>query len=327
MRSLRLAAILFATSIASPALAAPSKVACVGASATAGTGSTPGHHYPDDLGTLLGPSYLVHNFGVGSTTMLKAGNPSYWNTPALQSALAFAPDIAVFWFGGNDSKYPLWEMHGTEFLSDYESMVRQFQALPSHPRTFIILSIVIHDVYGIRKQIVDNQIVPLLRQAAAETGSGVVDVHDALAGHPEDFPDGVHPNDMGALAVAQLVQAALLAPPDDGGAADAGSSGSGEGGNAANDAAADEDGDLDAATPAPAPADAPSSAMGPSPDAGSPAGAAGSPPAPTGSSVAAGGGGCGCRSAPADAPRPWLAVMGLLIPCWRRARRRVRRSH
>jgi acyl-CoA thioesterase I len=216
VRAHQLAALVCAVATPGLAVAAPTKIACVGASTTSGDGSTPGHHYPDELQRLEGAAAAVQNFGVSGTTMLRATTTSYWNTPQFTQALAYQPDVVVIWFGGNDAKPENWTTHSGEFLGDYEAMIHMFQALPSHPRTYVVLSLLTHDTEGIPKMVVDDQVVPLCRQAAAETGSGIVDVHDDLADHPEYFPDGIHPDDMGTIAVAQLVHAEINAPPDGG---------------------------------------------------------------------------------------------------------------
>jgi lysophospholipase L1-like esterase len=211
-----LAAVVVAASIPGAAVAAKIKIACVGASTTSGDGSTAGHHYPDELQRLEGTAAEVRNFGVSGTTMLRAVSASYWNTPQLSQAVAYQPDVAVIWFGGNDAKPENWTAHGAEFLGDYEAMIRMFQALPSHPRTYVVLSLLTRDTEGIPKAVVDGQVIPLCRQAAAETGSGIVDVHDDLASHPEYFPDGIHPDDQGTVAVATLVYEVISASPDAG---------------------------------------------------------------------------------------------------------------
>jgi len=192
--------------------AAKTKIACVGASTTSGDGSSAGHHYPDELQRLVAPDGEVKNFGVSGTTMLRNVSASYWKTPALGQALAYVPDVVIIWFGGNDAKPENWTAHKGEFLGDYEAMLQMFQALPSHPRTYVVLSLLTRDTEGIPKAVVDGEVIPLVRQAAADTGSGIVNVHDDLVGHPEYFPDGIHPNDTGTIAVAKLVYAALSAP-------------------------------------------------------------------------------------------------------------------
>jgi lysophospholipase L1-like esterase len=240
-------AAVLALSLPGAVAAAKTKIACVGASTTSGDGSSAGHHYPDELQRLEGTDAEVRNFGASGTTMLRAVSASYWNTTQFTQALAYQPDIAIIWFGGNDAKPENWTTHKGEFLGDYEAMIRMFQALPSHPRTYVVLSLLTRDTEGIPKAVVDNEVVPLCRQAAAETGSGVVDVHDDLASHPEYFPDGIHPDDMGTVAVAKLVYAVISAPPD----------------AAAPDGAGD--GPLADATPAEAPSPSEGGAAGSSP--------------------------------------------------------------
>ncbi len=209
MRAARLlvavgAAIVVAAT-ASIAQAAAIRVACVGASTTSGDGSSAGHHFPDELGIALGPAYDVTNFGVSGTTMLKTGDDPYWNHPQLQQALAFQPDIAVIWFGGNDAKPQNWTGHMAEFITDYEAMVHAFQALPTQPRIYLMLSMVTHDTEGIPKAVLEQQVLPEVGQVGADTGSILVNYHDAFIGFPQFFPDGIHPNDAGTSAIGRFV--------------------------------------------------------------------------------------------------------------------------
>src|SRR5258708_4812624 len=145
LRSLRLplavALVVVVGSWARPA-AAGRRVAGVGASTTWGDGSTAGHHFPDELGRSLGAAFQVRNFGVSGTTVLRKGDTPYW--PHLPAAVAYAPDLAVFWFGGNDAKPQNWNAHQNEVIGDYEDMLHMFTALPTHTRLFIFKSIVSH---------------------------------------------------------------------------------------------------------------------------------------------------------------------------------------
>jgi acyl-CoA thioesterase I len=188
------------------------KVAAVGASTTAGSGSSAGHHYPDELQRLLGAEYEVRNFGVGGTTLLRKGKPSYWATDEFKAALAYQPDIALIWFGGNDAKAENWTPYKGEFLGDYVSMIRMFQSLPTKPRTFVSVSVLMKDTGDIRKAVVDNEIGPLVRQAGAMTSSVVIDLRSQFETHPEYFnADGIHPNDRGTAAIAKYVHGVLIA--------------------------------------------------------------------------------------------------------------------
>ena len=300
------------------------EVACVGASTTSGDGSSAGHHYPDELQRLLGAGYVVTNFGVSGTTILKATTTPYWTTSAFTQALGSDPQIVIIWFGGNDAKPENWTAHKGEFLGDYEDMVRQFQGLPSHPRTFVVLSLLVHDTEGIPKAVVDDEVIPLVRQAAAETGSGIIDVHDDLADHPEYFPDGIHPDDDGTIAVAKLAYAALTAPASVDGAAPTDATGDTSG--AETSGAPDADASGSGATDAASPTDAVSAGAG-----GSASGAAGSSgsvvdgAAPGAAGTGAGGGeggGCSLSTSAAGAAGSVLAVAAMAFGLLFRTRRR-----
>jgi hypothetical protein len=212
----------------SPKASAAIKVSCIGASNFAGDGSSTGHHVPDELGRALGANYAVENLGVSGTVILFQGDLPYWNgqpgyLPHLQPALNSAPDIALFWFGGNDAKAVNWTTHADEFIPNYEETLSLFQAMPSKPKIFIFKSMVIHDVEGIPKTVLEMEVLPKIDTISHDTGAIVVPYHDAFINHPEYFPDGVHPNNAGTLAIGQwlanFIVTSLNSPPaPDGGA-------------------------------------------------------------------------------------------------------------
>ena len=161
----------------------------------------------------------MRNFGLSSAGALKQGNPTYWNSAEFKAATTFAPDIVVDWLGGADSKVENWEPHKAEFLADYVALIKYFQDLPSHPRTIVLVSVALRDQDGVRKTVVENEINPLQRKGAADTGSAVVEVGMAVAGHPENSADGVHLKAVGYEAVAKAVQKVILMAPADAGVA------------------------------------------------------------------------------------------------------------
>ena len=214
------AIVLTASLSTTPASAATLKVACTGTSAMMGLGSTTGHHAPDEMGKVLGAGFEVHNYGVQGTTAIASISSSYAATSQMKAALALNPDIVLFWFGGNDSFAGTWEAHKTEFKADYTSLVHAFQALPSHPKTFLVRLWVFVDT-PVRRTVIDQEILPIIDQIGAETGSTLIDYRAAFAMHPEYFPDGMHPNDTGTLAIGKLfadvVTKTLAAGDSDGG--------------------------------------------------------------------------------------------------------------
>ena len=113
-------------------------------------------------------------------------------------------------------------------------MVDHFAQLATHPLVYLALPpTAYNNSYQISGTVIHDQIVPILEQVAAAKGIPTIDVNTTTAGHPELFPDGVHPNDDGYKLVAQVMYAGLLSPGDGGfggGGGEEGASGGAAGG-------------------------------------------------------------------------------------------------
>jgi lysophospholipase L1-like esterase len=187
----------------------PIRVACIGASITAGAGAAPHKSYPDQLQALLGPRWDVKNFGVSGRTVTKKGDHPYWNEKAFTEAQTFNPDVVIICLGSNDTKPKNW-VHHDEFLADYRALIATFKNLASKPRVFAcrLPPVPPPGNYGINETNLDVEL-PLIDQAAAAENAEVIDMHASLAGHPELFVDRVHPNTAGAALLAQAAAKAL----------------------------------------------------------------------------------------------------------------------
>jgi lysophospholipase L1-like esterase len=167
------------------------------------------------LSQKLGSRYVVHNFGVSGTTLLKHGNLPYWNQSELAASAAWKPDIVVIELGTNDAK-PINVAHYGEFLADYVALIHYYDTLSSHPRVFVSLPPTLY-VDSVTKpsypteQHLATYLLPKIRAAAVQRHAVVVDVHAATAGKAQMFADGVHPNAAGASIIAQTVYAAIYA--------------------------------------------------------------------------------------------------------------------
>jgi lysophospholipase L1-like esterase len=211
------------------AAAEVTRVACVGDSITFGYGLQ--QTYPAKLGHWLGTNYDVRNFGVSATTLLHRGDYPYIGRPAYTNALDFKADIVVIDFGANDSKHPNdgsldatnavnnWQ-HKADFAGDYKEMIAAFRA--ANPAAKIFICYPTPDFpgrWGINEKTIRDEMIPMIRAVADETGASVIDLHSALAGRAELFPDTVHPNDEGAKLMAAEIFRALTggtAPEDKG---------------------------------------------------------------------------------------------------------------
>ena len=185
----------------------PVRVACVGDSITEGVGTQnpKTDSYPARLQEILGSGWNVQNFGVGGRTMLRKADP-FDHHPALGSN----PAIVIIALGTNDSKTPIWSGHKNEFVDDYVAMIKEFQALPSHPKVFACLPPpAFPGNWGITEEVIRDEVIPAIKQAAQLTSIEVIDLHTPLLESKAWFPDTVHPNEEGAKRIAELVRKAF----------------------------------------------------------------------------------------------------------------------
>ena len=181
------------------------RVACVGDSITGGT------EYPADLWMLLGSTnYTVGNFGVGgSTAALDSWNP-YINNSAFQEAKEFQPNIVIIMLGTNDAN-PLIRPNNGSFVNDYVKLVEEFQVLSSKPNIYLVKPppIFCNGTTPSAEYFRDN-VIPTIEQVANQTNLPIIDVYSALANYSEFFRDGVHPDEQGAILIANEIYKAIL---------------------------------------------------------------------------------------------------------------------
>ena len=181
------------------------RVACVGDSITGGT------EYPADLWMLLGSAnYTVGNFGVGgSTAALDSWNP-YINNSAFQEAKEFQPNIVIIMLGTNDAN-PLIRRSNGSFVNDYIQLVEEFQALSSKPKIYLVKPppIFCNGTTPSAEYFRDN-VIPTIEQVANQMDLQIIDVYSALVNYSEFFRDGIHPDEQGAILIANEIYKALI---------------------------------------------------------------------------------------------------------------------
>lgn len=200
------------------------RVACVGDSITYGAAlrDRATEAYPVRLAQLLGTNYQVHNFGVNATTLLVDGDRPYIRTAAYTNALALNPDVVVINLGTNDSKHrgdgmpesekaiDNWR-YGTNYVRDYKALIAAFRAAAPAATIYVCLPTPTYPGrWGINGRTIRDEIIPMIRQVAKETRVEIIDLHGALSGKPELFPDKIHPNHEGMELMAAVVGQAVL---------------------------------------------------------------------------------------------------------------------
>lgn len=198
----------------------PIKVACIGDSITYGSSGVGGRvnaagRYPNQLQALLGEDYLVQNFGVSGACMINTGTDSgnakkgYIYQSSYTNSQNFQPDIVIIKLGTNDSKALNWDTMSGSYVNDALAMIQSYRNLDSEPMVYIATSATVlegKNNYGIQRDVVHNEIVPLQKQIAQTAGTGLIDVHKATENATTDqFPDRVHGNKDGYAMIAQAV--------------------------------------------------------------------------------------------------------------------------
>lgn len=189
------------------------KIFSDGDSITYGAGASDGmtKSYAPILAGLLGAGYTVQRDGVSGATLLKKGQPSYFNTQGVNNTIQANPDIITILLGTNDSKPGNW-VYRDEFVADYLSLIDTYRSLPSAPDIYPCLPPPAEELPGdIRGSVIANEVIPRILEAARQRNLPVIDLHtpflDTLRAL---FPDGIHPNDEGHRIIGTRIRDAII---------------------------------------------------------------------------------------------------------------------
>lgn len=193
------------------------RIACVGDSITYGATIRDKSHdsYPAQLGTMLGRKYSVKNFGASGYTLQESCDRPYTSHKRYKKSLDFKPNVVLIMLGTNDTKPYNW-ISTEAFQDDYRQLILSYQELPSRPDVILMTPASVFPEnfnpakpYKIRAGVA-GEAAKAVRELAKELGLPFIDIHEVTASHPEFFlQDGVHPNELGAKAIAQTVYEAL----------------------------------------------------------------------------------------------------------------------
>jgi sialate O-acetylesterase len=183
------------------------KVACIGNSVTFGlTHKNPRlTSYPSQLQVRLGDDYLVQNFGVSGTTLLKKGHRPYFKESAFSAMLSFVPDIAIIHLGLNDTDPRDWPNYSDDFLADYSWLIDTIRKTNPSVKIFVCkLSPISSDHPRFKSGTRDWywQIQSLISKVAGVNNTGIIDFNAVLYPRPDLLPDGLHPNEEGSAILA-----------------------------------------------------------------------------------------------------------------------------
>lgn len=188
----------------------PIKIACVGDSITEGHGLAVQSKtaYPVVLDSLLGNGYVALNLGRSATTLQKKGDFPYWIAKEFSSVFTFHPDIIVIKLGTNDTKPYNW--NAENFTNDYQALIDTFLTISPKPTIFLCYPApVFRSNWGINDSTVVHGVIPAISSIAEANNLQIIDLYKGLIDQSVNFPDGIHPNEEAARALALLVAGAI----------------------------------------------------------------------------------------------------------------------
>ncbi|KAA3932084.1 xylanase, partial [Bacteroides ovatus] len=97
-----------------------------------------------------------------------------------------------------------------DFTKDLQTMVDAFKALPAQPKIYLCYPSKAYQTGdNINDDIISKQIIPMIKKVAKKNNLSVIDLHAAMDGMPQLFPDKIHPNEEGAKVMAKAVYQSL----------------------------------------------------------------------------------------------------------------------
>jgi acyl-CoA thioesterase-1 len=186
------------------------RVACIGDSITEGAGIhwQSKFSYPVQLDSILGPGYSVLNCGRSGANMLKKSDLSFWICNEFYNVFAFEPDIIIIKLGTNDSKPQNWNEEN--YVKDFQGMIDTLKTIPTNPKIYLCLPVPAYNHnWGISDSVIVAGVIPSIKKLAQDNKLSVIDLYKPLSNHAGFFPDGIHPDEAGALLMAEVIAKAI----------------------------------------------------------------------------------------------------------------------
>jgi lysophospholipase L1-like esterase len=112
--------------------------------------------------------------------------------------------------GTNDAN-PLIRTNNESFVKDYVKLVEEFQSLSSKPKIYLVKPPPIFcNGTTPSAEYFANYVIPQIEQVANQTNLPIIDVYSALANYSVLFRDGVHPDEQGAILIANEIYKAII---------------------------------------------------------------------------------------------------------------------
>lgn len=183
-------------------------IACVGDSITYGYGVL-GHRedaWPALLPALADGRCTTVNYGLCNRTLLSTSGMPYSKEKNARIFMEEDEDLVLLMLGTNDSKPSNWDAE--LFEKEYLELVDKILAKPCRPKVVLMLPPCLFNTTGKAlpdRDNLENGVIPAIRRVAEKTGLPVIDLFELTKNRPDWFPDGIHPNREGNMAIAGRV--------------------------------------------------------------------------------------------------------------------------
>lgn len=190
------------------------KVSCIGDSITYGMKleNREADSYPSQLQKMLGPGYVVYNFGRNGATLLRHGHRPYMEQEEFAAAMASSADIYVIHLGVNDTDPRDWPVCGEDFVKDYLALIDTLRSVSPGARFIIARMTPIGDTHprfltGTKEW--HTLIQKEIEKVAADSGAQLIDFYEPMYHFQWMLPDAVHPVPEGAAMLAKAAYSAI----------------------------------------------------------------------------------------------------------------------
>jgi acyl-CoA thioesterase I len=204
---LPLVALLFLLSCQHEAEVTPIvRIGTLGDSITKGS---PGKNYPEELDSLLPANYLIINYAVPGTCLIKNFVDPIWNYLQFSQLLTDTLDMIIIMLGTNDCNPTNAFTKLTDFEKDYREMISLFQGKNPRPEIMLCYPPPLHAGSFKMDSLIRTVVIPSIDKIAADLKLKIADTYHQVNDYPSNYPDGLHPNKGGAATLARIIRDAL----------------------------------------------------------------------------------------------------------------------
>lgn len=172
------------------------------------TKGSPGKNYPEELERMLPVHYLITNYAVPGTCLIKNCNNPIWNYEQFSQLLLDTLDLVIILLGTNDCNYQNSYTRLTDFEKDYSDMISLIQSKYPQPEILLCYPPPIYAESFAIDSLIKTVVIPSVDNIASGFKLKVADTHYQVNDYPANYPDRIHPDKAGAATLARIIKQA-----------------------------------------------------------------------------------------------------------------------